>query len=215
MSTGRLGEERVVHLSDGQRSDGVVAVDGGIPGEECLRQLHRPRRDDFEVLCPTTAGRRQGTGGHLDHAGRRQRGEAERLSEAFARTTGLHTGPQIEAFERGSARLRTHRFEEFTPLTMSLFLGGDLDVDPRPVGVKRGFSDRGGSDGNVGDHLGDDGADQRRIRGRAEQGPGHMTGRGGRVGEHLIQAQIVTVVQLSNRHVLAPWAVGNLIILAS
>jgi hypothetical protein len=83
------------------------------------------------------------------------------------------------------------------------------------MGVERGFGDRGSADGNVGDHLGDDGADQRRIRGRAEEGSGHMTGRSVRIGEHLVQAQIVTVAQLSNGHVLAPWAVGNLIILAS
>ena len=215
MSSGRLGEESVIHLSDGQLTDGIVSVDGGVPGEECLRQLHRTGSNDLEVLGPTAAGRRQSTSGDPDHAGRCQRSEPELLREALSRAAGVHTGTQIEALECGSPRLRAHCVEEFTPLTMSLLLGGDLDVDPRPVGVKRGFGDRGGSDGNVGDHLGDDGADQRRIRGRTEQGPGHMTGRGGRVGEHLIQAQIVTVGQLSNRHVLAPWAVGNLIILAS
>src|SRR5699024_1800297 len=141
--------------------------------------------------------------------------ETERLGEALPRAAGLDPGTQVETFERRAARLGADGVEELTPLPVPALLGGDLDVPPGSMGAQRGFGDRGSADGDGGDHAGDDGTDRGGIRGRAEQGPGHMTGRSVRIGEHLVQAQIVTVAQLSDGHVLGPWAVGNLIILAS
>src|SRR5699024_10362724 len=98
--------------------------------------------------------------GDLDHPRRRQRSESERLCEGLPRTAGLNSGTQVETFEPGASSLRAHGVEELSPLPVPPLLGGDLDVHPGPMGVERGFGDRGSADGNVGDHLGDDGADQ-------------------------------------------------------